>query len=96
MITPPVRNTKYYPLYEHLKDQAEAGRPYIMLTFYEVERIIKAQLPKSAYKPDARSHFWQNDFGPTIGQTHMISRAWLAAGWRAEANVEQQWVEFSR
>jgi len=46
------------------------------LTFSDIERLLKAKLPKSA-----RSHraWWSNN-----GNNSVMTKAWLDAGWRSE------------
>jgi hypothetical protein len=48
----------------------------VRLTFGDIERLLKAKLPKSA-----RSHraWWSNN-----GNNSVMTKAWLDAGWRSE------------
>ncbi|MHB8463356.1 MAG: DUF7662 domain-containing protein [Acidimicrobiales bacterium] len=73
----PGRTSRYDPLRQHL---AERSEPVVRLTFAEIERILGAELPKSArqYRP-----WWANE----QAGTHVHARAWLDAG-RRTTNVE--------
>jgi len=70
---------KYDPLADYLH---ATGRKHVRLTFSEVETIIDADLPSSAFKYNR----WWN--GP-----HAI---WLSEGWRAIPVRRKQFVDFRR
>ena len=79
---------KYDPLYRFLK-------PFIgnlTISFADVARIIGCKsLPSSAYK---RPAWWGNE-KPTA-KSHVHSRAWMNAGYNAEADLQKQEVTFRR
>jgi hypothetical protein len=68
--------TKYAPLRQWLLAQPP-GTSQVELTFAQIERIIDAGLPKSAYTYPA---WWANETKPT----HFHARAWLEIGWRVD------------
>jgi hypothetical protein len=74
---------KYYLLSQWLMDCEE---DYIKLTFTEVENIIGASLPNSAYKYRA---WWANG-------GHIQANAWIEAQRRVSNVVLGQYVEFIR
>ena len=63
---------KYAPLESYLRD---SGRWDVPMTFKEIEHVIGAQLPPSAFKHRA---LWSNN--PT---NHVMTKSWLAAGYKA-------------
>lgn len=65
----------YAPLARHLKNVPSATT-WVVLTFDEIEKILKSELPRSAFQYRA---WWSND--PTKPQ----SAAWLDEGWRTNA-----------
>ncbi|WP_397536461.1 hypothetical protein [Rummeliibacillus pycnus] len=75
---------KYLPLYEYLSKQQER---HIVLTFEEIEEILQAKLPKSAYKYQA---WWGN----TRSGTYVQAAAWLEAGYRVDIVQFGRCVEF--
>ncbi|HWI47214.1 MAG TPA: hypothetical protein VNU45_03185 [Rummeliibacillus sp.] len=75
---------KYLPLYEYLSKQQERQ---IVLTFEEIEEILQAKLPKSAYKYQA---WWGN----TRSGTYVQAAAWLEAGFRVDIVQFGRCVEF--
>lgn len=77
---------KYDPLGEFLKQQ---NKPYIKLSFKDIEEIIESRLPKSAYTYRA---WWAND------NTHIQARnGWLTVGYRVRyVDLERGVVEFVR
>ena len=79
---------KYDPLYGFLK-------PFIgdlTISFADVARIIGCRkLPDSAYK---RPAWWGNE-KPT-GKSHVHSRAWMNAGYKADADLQKQEVTFRK
>ena len=70
--------TKYAPLESHLRN---SGRMYVSMTFKEIEHVIGASLPPSTFKHRA---LWSNN--PT---NHVMTKAWLAAGYKT-ANVDME------
>ena len=81
--TPP----KYYPLQLHLAAQPGDA---ITLTFTQIEQIIGAPLPPSAY---VRT-WWANQRGQ---RGHSPARAWQGAGWRVQAaDMPARTVTFTR
>lgn len=75
---------KYFPLYEYLSKQQER---HVVLTFEEIEGILQAKLPKSAYKYQA---WWGN----TRSGTYVQAAAWLEAGFRVDLVQFGHCVEF--
>lgn len=75
---------KYFPLYEYLSKQHER---HIVLTFEEIEEILHANLPKSAYKYQA---WWGN----TRSGTYVQAAAWIEAGFRVDIVQFGRCVEF--
>ena len=65
--------SKYAPLTRHL--QARAA-DVVAMKFAEVERVIGAKLPPSAHRNRA---YWSNNAANSV-----LTRAWLAAGFRSE------------
>ena len=57
------------------------------MTFAEVERLIGAPLPTSAYWYQA---WWANNH-----TSHVQARAWMAAGWRVLVDIGDQTVRFT-
>jgi hypothetical protein len=70
---------KYIPLENFLRDLPES-QTEITIGFKQIEKIINAQLPSSAYE-DQR--WWTRE----KEGNHVNLRAWTNAGWRIE-NVE--------
>jgi hypothetical protein len=64
---------KYEPLGQFLREQ---GTQEVRLTFGDIERIVGAKLPPSARKQRA---WWSNN-----PQNSVMTRVWLAAGFRSE------------
>jgi DNA-binding XRE family transcriptional regulator len=83
------QGTKYYPLYEYLKqDPGHEGA--IELTFDQIEAILEARLPASARR--LRS-WWANSAGPARVQ----AAAWMEAGYHVKSvDLEQERVLFAR
>lgn len=75
---------KYFPLYEYLLQQEEK---HVVLTFEEIEEIIHAKLPKSAYKYQA---WWGN----TKSGTYVQAAAWIEAGFRVDTIQYGRCIEF--
>jgi len=86
-LRPPGRTSRYDPLRQYLVERTE---PVVRLTFAAIERILGAELPKSArqYRP-----WWANE----EAGTHVHARAWLDAGRRtASVDLNAGTVEFTR
>jgi len=64
---------KYEPLAQFLRRQQAAE---VRLTFAEIERIVGVRLPPSARKQRA---WWSNN-----PQNSVMTKVWLAAGFRSE------------
>ncbi len=62
---------KYYPLYEYLKRHSN---DIIVLNYEEIEQIISAKLPASAYK---YKEWWDNN-------SHIQSVSWIEAGYKVD------------
>ncbi|OGO26184.1 MAG: hypothetical protein A2136_08250 [Chloroflexi bacterium RBG_16_54_11] len=79
---------KYDPLNEYLSNLS--GKNEITLSFEQVEKIIQAELPYSAYNHRA---WWSNE----EHGVHVSAKAWMGAGWRVETvNQKDCWVKFIR
>jgi hypothetical protein len=65
--------TKYYPLYEHLR---QSGQDELTLTFSAVEALLGESLPPSAR---AQRAWWSNR-----RQGAVQAAAWMGAGYHAE------------
>ena len=63
---------KYDPLTHHLRN---SGRPYVPMSFEDIEQVIGAELPPRASKQRA---WWSNN--PT---NNVMTMAWLAAGYES-------------
>jgi hypothetical protein len=72
------RDVKYEPLRQWLKSESSRGE--ITMSFADVERLIGAVLPSSAFRHQA---WWAND------ATHVQAEAWMSAGWLVDA-VDQR------
>ena len=68
--------SKYTPLEYYLRGLPESQRE-VTLGFQQIERILNAKLPSSAYE-DRR--WWDHE---TEGN-HINKRAWANAGWKIE------------
>lgn len=68
------RNGKYTPLESYLRD---SGQEHVPITFQQIERIIAASLPPSAFRDRA---MWSNNPANWVMTKH-----WLAAGYRTES-----------
>jgi hypothetical protein len=80
---------KYTPLENYLRGLPESQRE-VALGFQQIERILNAKLPSSAYE-DRR--WWDHE---TEGN-HLTRRAWANAGWKIESvDVNQQRVKLIR
>jgi hypothetical protein len=67
---------KYTPLETYLRD-LPAEKSEVTLSFEEIERIIGANLPSSAYE---YQQWWDHE----KEGNHVNARAWTNAGWRVE------------
>jgi hypothetical protein len=77
--------TKYSPLRDFLTHQSKHE---VRLDFDQVEKILGASLPRSAYEHQA---WWANDPG------HSQCRSWHDAGWKTEnLNLSRRTVVFTR
>ncbi len=76
---------KYDPLRKFLL--ADPILP-LALSFAQVEQILGAELPDSAYR---RPQWWANERRPT----HDHSMAWLTAGLKAKPDLFHRTVTFS-
>ncbi len=79
---------KYDPLRDYLAGQG--GRSVVM-TFKEIERVLKAALPQSARTHQA---WWANEDVRDTG--HVQCRAWQAAGYATSADLASETVSFRR
>lgn len=77
---------KYEPLTEYL---ATLTGDEVCFTFAEIEAILRAPLPPTAWR---RSAWWAN----SSRLDHPQSRAWLASGWSVSADVNNGAVTFFR
>ena len=68
--------SKYEPLAAHLR---ESGREAVPMSFADIERIIGAELPPSAFKHRA---WWSNNPSNSV-----ITYSWLEAGYKT-TNVD--------
>jgi hypothetical protein len=65
--------SKYQPLTRHLRAQRA---DVVRMKFADIERVIGAKLPPSA---DHNRAYWSNN-----GSNSVMTKAWLAAGFRSE------------
>lgn len=80
------RQSVYAALANWLKEQ-QVNK--VLLSFEQVEGILKRSLPASALELRA---WWAND---RVAHTHSV--LWLNAGWRVESvSLSDRWVKFSR
>ena len=73
---------KYTPLENYLRE-LPASEIEVTLSFEQIERIINAKLPPSAY---GYQQWWENE----KEGNHVNARAWANAGWKVES------VDFNR
>lgn len=79
-----------YKSFEIFLSEIPGSMKEIMLTFDQVEDILKSKLPSSAYE-DRR--WWDHE---TEGN-HVSKRSWANAGWKIDdLNVHAKWVKFIR
>ena len=81
-----VKANKYDPLRRFLS--ADTAAP-LTLSFAQVEQILGAKLPPSAY---VRAAWWSNETDPT----HSQCKAWLSAGLKAQLDRLHERVTFSQ
>ncbi len=80
---------KYTPLENYLRG-LPAAQSEVALSFEQVERIINAKFPPSAYQHQA---WWANE---TEGR-HVNAHAWMNAGWKVESvNFNRKLVRLVR
>ncbi len=80
---------KYDPLKEYLSSLPPKQND-VTLTFEQLERIIYAKLPHSAFVHRA---WWSNE----RNGVHVSAHAWMGAGWMVETvNQRENWVRFVR
>ena len=80
---------KYTPLEQYLRE-LPANQREVTLGFEQIERILDAKLPSSAYE-DQR--WWEHE---TEGN-HVNTRAWSNAGWKIKSlDVNKKWVKLIR
>lgn len=80
---------KYTPLETYLRDLPK-GQREVTLHFEQIESILNAQLPESAYESRA---WWEHE----KEGNHINTRAWANAGWKMESlDVNAKWVKFVR
>ena len=65
--------SKYAPIESHLRD---SGQERVPMTFEEIERVIGAPLPPSAFRDRA---MWSNNPSGWV-----MKKYWLAAGYGTE------------
>src|SRR5690625_4224289 len=69
------RRSRYAPLYNYLSEEVPAEEDQVDLEFEQIERVINAELPRSAYQHRA---WWANT------PSHAQANAWVSAGWRVD------------
>ena len=80
---------KYTPLENYLRDLPESQRE-VTLRFEEIEGILNAKLPSSAYE-DRR--WWDHE----KEGNHVTARSWSNAGWKIESlDINEKWVKLVR
>jgi hypothetical protein len=80
---------KYTPLENYLRELPENQRE-VRLGFAEIERILDAKLPSSAYE---YRQWWENE----KEGNHVNTRAWANAGWKVESlDFNEKWVKLVR
>lgn len=76
----------YAPLQSYLSEHRDSS---VILTYGEIERLLGRKLPPTAYGQHKRQ-WWANT------ETHSQALAWLRASRRAQLDVNNQRVTFSR
>ena len=65
---------KYDPLFRYLKSNTT---PQMILSYVEIENILSAKLPDSAYK---FKQWWDNN-------SHVQSKSWRDAGYKVDSII---------
>ena len=76
-------SVKYRKLAEYLQSSGEAQ---VVLSYAEIERILGFALPATA--KEYKNSFWANT------TTHSYASSWMAIGYRAHVDVENDEVTF--
>lgn len=80
---------KYTPLEKYLRDIPESQKE-ITLSFEQIERILNAKLPPSAFTYQA---WWANEKSPHQPQKQVI----MNAGWQVDTiNFQEHWAKLLR
>jgi hypothetical protein len=80
---------KYAPLENYLRG-LPVNKRQVTLGFDQIERILNAKLPSSAYE---YRQWWENE----KEGNHVNARAWANAGWKVdEVNFNEKWVKLVR
>ena len=80
---------KYAPLENYLRNLPERQRE-VTLGFEQIEGILNAKLPFSAYESRA---WWDHE----KEGNHINGRSWSNAGWKVESlDVNEKWVKLVR
>jgi hypothetical protein len=80
---------KYAPLEQYLRE-IPANQREVTLVFEQIEGILDARLPASAY---GYRQWWENE----KEGNHVNARAWANAGWKIdEVNFNEKWVKLVR
>jgi len=80
---------KYTPLENYLRGLPKKQR-VVILDFEQIERILNAKLPASAYGYEA---WWEHE----KEGNHVNARAWANAGWKiAGLDLKEKWVKLIR
>jgi hypothetical protein len=80
---------KYAPLENYLRNLPEPQRE-VTLGFEQIEGILNAKLPFSAYESRA---WWDHE----KEGNHINGRSWSNAGWKVESlDVNEKWVKLVR
>ena len=80
---------KYAPLENYLRNLPERQRE-VTLGFEQIEGILNAKLPFSAYESRA---WWDHE----KEGNHIDRRSWSNAGWKVESlDVNEKWVKLVR
>ena len=70
------RSSKYTPLRNFLVREASEGRDDVVLSYRQIETLVGASLPQSAYGQRTIGLWWRNDASHTQARN-----GWLAARW---------------
>lgn len=77
---PTRRRSKYTPLRDFLLRVSDEGTNDVVLTYEEIEKLLQAELPASAYGQRTIGLWWRNDASHTQARN-----GWLAAGWMVQS-----------